>query len=57
MNTNYKSLVALHIESGFYAAYEESHGITLQPEDMENDYIENLFDQEGGFGESDCAGL
>lgn len=57
MNTNYQTLVSRYL-GGFYTAYEESHGASLQAEDLENDFIENRFDdEEGAFGEADCAGL
>lgn len=34
-----------------------SYEILVQDENVKNDYIKNLFDEEGAFGEADCAGL
>lgn len=57
MTNNYPSDATSNLSNGFYQAYEESHNTALKPEDLENDYIENIFDYEDAFGESDCAGL
>lgn len=40
METNYQTLVSKYLTNGFYTAYGESHGATLEPEDIENDNIE-----------------
>ena len=53
MNTYHKSLVALHLESGFYTAYQDSHGASLEVEDLENDYIERDWDKEEEFEDND----
>lgn len=31
--------------------------ILVQDANVKNEYIKNLFDEEGAFGEADCAGL
>jgi hypothetical protein len=49
MNANEQSNHDLPVKS--------QYGISMKNENHANDFVEDLFDEEGAFGEADCAGL
>lgn len=40
-----------------YPVYDFSDTVYSKPTEENNHFIENLFEEEGAFGEADCAGL